>query len=116
MLPIVDKPTIQFIVEDALASGIEGIIVITGKGKRPIENHFGANFELEYNLKQTGKEELLALVEETTEIRLYYIHQKRPNGLGDAVYQAKSFVADEPFVVMLGDDIMADEVINQATY
>lgn len=116
MLPIVDKPTIQFIVEEALASGIEGIIVITGKGKRPIEDHFDANFELEYNLKQTGKEELLALVEETTEIRLHYIHQKRPNGLGDAVYQAKSFVADEPFVVMLGDDIMGDEVINQATY
>lgn len=110
MLPIVDKPTIQFIVEEAIASGIEDIIVITGKGKRPIEDHFDANFELEYNLKQTGKDELLALVEETTEIRLHFIRQKRPNGLGDAVYQAKSFIADEPFVVMLGDDIMVDEV------
>lgn len=110
MLPIVDKPTIQFIVEEAIASGIEDIIVITGKGKRPIEDHFDANFELEYNLKQTGKDELLALVEETTEIRLHFIRQKRPNGLGDAVYQAKSFVANEPFVVMLGDDIMVDKV------
>lgn len=110
MLPIVDKPTIQFIVEEAIASGIEDIIVITGKGKRPIEDHFDANFELEYNLKKNGKNELLALVEETTEIRLHFIRQKRPNGLGDAVYQARSFIADEPFVVMLGDDIMVDEV------
>lgn len=110
MLPIVDKPTIQFIVEEAIASGIEDIIIITGKGKRPIEDHFDSNFELEYNLKQTGKDELLALVEETTEIRLHFIRQKRPNGLGDAVYQAKSFIADEPFIVMLGDDIMVDEV------
>lgn len=110
MLPIVDKPTIQFIVEEAIASGIEDIIVITGKGKRPIEDHFDANFELEYNLQQTGKDELLALVEETTGIRLHFIRQKRPLGLGDAVYQAKSFVGNEPFVVMLGDDIMVDEV------
>ncbi|MFL2143635.1 UTP--glucose-1-phosphate uridylyltransferase GalU [Ruoffia sp. FAM 20857] len=110
MLPIVDKPTIQFIVEEAIASGIKDIIVITGKGKRPIEDHFDSNFELEYNLQQTGKDELLALVEETTEIRLHFIRQKRPKGLGDAVYQARSFVGNEPFVVMLGDDIMVDEV------
>lgn len=110
MLPIVDKPTIQFIVEEAIASGIQDIIVITGKGKRPIEDHFDANFELEYNLQETGKDELLALVEETTEIRLHFIRQKRPKGLGDAVYQARSFVGNEPFVVMLGDDIMVDDV------
>ncbi|MBZ6527588.1 UTP--glucose-1-phosphate uridylyltransferase GalU [Aerococcaceae bacterium DSM 111021] len=110
MLPIVDKPTIQFIVEEAIASGIKDIIVVTGKAKRPIEDHFDSNFELEYNLKQTGKDELLALVEETTEIRLHFIRQKRPKGLGDAVLQAKTFVGNEPFVVMLGDDIMVDEV------
>lgn len=110
MLPIIDKPTIQFIVEEAIASGIEDIIVVTGKAKRPIEDHFDANFELEYNLQQTGKDELLALVEETTEIRLHFIRQKRPKGLGDAVLQAKTFVGNEPFVVMLGDDIMVDEV------
>ena len=69
-----------------------------------------------YNLKQTGKDELLALVEETTEIRLHFVRQKRPKGLGKAEYQAKLFVAKEPLVVMLGDDIMVDEVINQATY
>ncbi|MFV8765455.1 UTP--glucose-1-phosphate uridylyltransferase GalU [Aerococcus urinaeequi] len=110
MLPIIDKPTIQFIVEEAIASGIKDIIVVTGKAKRPIEDHFDSNFELEYNLQQTGKDELLALVEETTEIRLHFIRQKRPKGLGDAVLQAKTFVGDEPFVVMLGDDIMVDEV------
>ncbi|MGO4942621.1 UTP--glucose-1-phosphate uridylyltransferase GalU [Ruoffia tabacinasalis] len=110
MLPIVDKPTIQFIVEEAIASGIKDIIVVTGKAKRPIEDHFDSNFELEYNLQQTGKDELLALVEETTEIRLHFIRQKRPKGLGDAVLQAKTFVGNEPFVVMLGDDIMVDEV------
>lgn len=110
MLPIIDKPTIQFIVEEAIASGIKDIIVVTGKAKRPIEDHFDSNFELEYNLQQTGKDELLALVEETTEIRLHFIRQKRLKGLGDAVIQAKTFVGNEPFVVMLGDDIMVDEV------
>jgi len=110
MLPIVDKPSIQFIVEEAIASGIEDILVITGKAKRPIEDHFDSNFELEYNLEKSGKHELLALVEETTGIRLHFIRQKRPKGLGDAVLQAKAFVGDEPFVVMLGDDIMVDEV------
>ncbi|WP_414841217.1 UTP--glucose-1-phosphate uridylyltransferase GalU [Enterococcus saccharolyticus] len=110
MLPIIDKPTIQFIVEEAIASGIEDILVVTGKAKRPIEDHFDSNFELEYNLEKSGKKELLALVEETTGIRLHFIRQKRPLGLGHAVLQAKAFVGDEPFVVMLGDDIMVDEV------
>ncbi|MBO6383961.1 UTP--glucose-1-phosphate uridylyltransferase GalU [Enterococcus casseliflavus] len=109
MLPIVDKPTIQFIVEEAIASGIEDILVVTGKAKRPIEDHFDSNFELESNLSSKGKKELLALVEETTGINLHFIRQKRPLGLGHAVLQAKAFVGDEPFIVMLGDDIMVDD-------
>ena len=110
MLPIVDKPTIQFIVEEAIASGIEDILVVTGKGKRPIEDHFDANMELEESLRQKGKTELLKLVEETTNINLYFIRQKHPKGLGDAVLQAKAFIGNEPFVVMLGDDLMESEV------
>lgn len=110
MLPIVDKPTIQFIVEEAMASGIEDILVVTGKAKRPIEDHFDANIELEQNLKRTGKTELLKLVEETTDINLHFVRQKRPLGLGHAVLQAKAFVGDEPFVVMLGDDITSNKV------
>lgn len=106
MLPIVDKPTIQFIVEEALASGIEDILIVTGKAKRPIEDHFDSNVELEQNLKEKGKTELLKLVEETTDINLHFIRQSHPNGLGHAVLQAKAFVGDEPFVVMLGDDLM----------
>ena len=89
MLPIIDKPTIQFIVEEAIASGIEDILVVTGKAKRPIEDHFDSNFELEYNLEKSGKKELLALVEETTGIRLHFIRQKRPLGLGHAYYKRK---------------------------
>lgn len=110
MLPIVDKPTIQFIVEEAIASGIEDILVITGKGKRPIEDHFDANVELEMNLAEKEKFELLKLVEETTEINLHFIRQSRPMGLGHAVLQAKAFIGDEPFVVMLGDDLMKSTV------
>ena len=103
MLPIVDKPTIQFIVEEALKSGIEDILVVTGKSKRSIEDHFDSNFELEYNLKE---KDLLKLVDETTGMRLHFIRQTHPRGLGDAVLQAKAFVGNEPFVVMLGDDLM----------
>lgn len=110
MLPIVDKPTIQFIVEEAIASGIEDILVITGKGKRPIEDHFDSNVALEQNLAEKHKDELLKLVEETTDINLHFIRQKRPKGLGDAVLQARAFVGDEPFIVMLGDDIMKDQI------
>lgn len=106
MLPIVDKPTIQFIVEEALKSGIEDILVVTGKSKRSIEDHFDSNFELEYNLKEKGKTDLLKLVDETTGIHLHFIRQSHPRGLGDAVLQAKAFVGNEPFVVMLGDDLM----------
>ena len=106
MLPIVDKPTIQFIVEEALKSGIEDILVITGKSKRSIEDHFDSNFELEYNLEHKGKTDLLKLVNDTTAINLHFIRQSHPRGLGDAVLQAKAFVGNEPFVVMLGDDLM----------
>lgn len=110
MLPIVDKPVIQFIVEEAIDSGIEDILVVTGKGKRPIEDHFDSNAELEYNLRSKGKTELLKLVEETTDINLHFIRQKHPRGLGDAVLQARAFIGNEPFVVMLGDDVMVDQV------
>ncbi|EDP69100.1 UTP-glucose-1-phosphate uridylyltransferase [Carnobacterium sp. AT7] len=110
MLPIVDKPTIQFIVEEAINSGIEDILIVTGKSKRPIEDHFDSNPELEANLKSKGKMELLELVEETTGLNLFFVRQSYPKGLGDAVLQAKAFVGNEPFVVMLGDDLMEDEV------
>ena len=106
MLPIVDKPTIQFIIEEALKAGLKDILVVTGKSKRSIEDHFDSNFELEYNLKEKGKSDLLKLVDETTGIRLHFIRQSHPRGLGDAVLQAKAFVGNEPFVVMLGDDLM----------
>lgn len=109
MIPIVDKPTIQFIVEEAIASGIEDILIITGKLKRPIEDHFDSNPELEENLRAKGKQELLELVEETTGLNLYFARQAYPLGLGHAVLQAKAFVGNEPFVIMLGDDIMVDE-------
>ncbi|MGY3777244.1 UTP--glucose-1-phosphate uridylyltransferase GalU [Isobaculum melis] len=110
MLPIVDKPTIQFIVEEALNSGIEDILIVTGKGKRPIEDHFDSNPELEFNLKEKNKVDMLKTVEETTGLNIHFIRQSHPKGLGHAVSLAKAFVGDEPFVVLLGDDIMEDEV------
>lgn len=110
MLPIVDKPTIQYIVKEALAAEIEEILIVDGKSKRSIEDHFDANPELEQALAADGKLEKLALVEETTNIPMYFIRQSKPRGLGDAVLQAKAFVGDEPFVVLLGDDMMRDTV------
>ncbi|KRK48074.1 UTP--glucose-1-phosphate uridylyltransferase GalU [Secundilactobacillus kimchicus] len=110
MLPIVDKPTIQFIVEEARKSGIEDIVIVSGKSKRSIEDHFDSNPELEENLKAKHKDDMLKLVEETTDINLYFIRQSHPRGLGDAVLTAKAFIGDEPFVVMLGDDMMEDKV------
>ncbi|WP_290032933.1 UTP--glucose-1-phosphate uridylyltransferase GalU [Ligilactobacillus cholophilus] len=110
MFPIIDKPTIQYIVEEARKSGIEDILVVTGKGKRPIEDHFDSVPELEQNLTAKGKTGLLKLVQQTTDINLYFIRQSHPRGLGDAVLMAKDFVGNEPFVVMLGDDIMEDKV------
>ena len=110
MLPIVDKPTIQFIVEEARKSGIEDIVVVDGKSKRSIEDHFDSNPELENNLAEKNKQEMLKMVQETTDINLYFIRQSHPRGLGDAVLTAKAFIGDEPFVVMLGDDLMEDKV------
>ena len=112
MLPIVDKPTIQFIVEEAKASGIEDILIVEGKQKRSIEDHFDSAPELEQNLKEKHKDALLQLVHSTTDIgvNLFFVRQPYPRGLGDAVRLAKSFVGDDPFVVMLGDDLMNDKV------
>ncbi|WP_461243394.1 UTP--glucose-1-phosphate uridylyltransferase GalU [Secundilactobacillus muriivasis] len=112
MLPIVDKPTIQFIVEEAHESGIEDILIIEGKSKRSIEDHFDSVPGLEQNLAAKGKDKLLDVVKQTTDagVNIFYIRQPYPNGLGDAISYAKSFTADEPFVVMLGDDLMHDEV------
>lgn len=109
MLPIVDKPTIQYIIEEALASGIKDILIITGHNKRSIEDHFDYNPELELNLREHGKDELLALVKEIGDINLHYIRQKEPKGLGHAILCAKSFVGDEPFAVLLGDDVVYNE-------
>ena len=109
MLPIVDKPTIQYIIEEALASGIKDILIITGHNKRSIDDHFDYNPELELNLREHGKDELLALVKEIGDINLHYIRQKEPKGLGHAILCAKSFVGDEPFAVLLGDDVVYNE-------
>ena len=105
MLPIFDKPTIQFIVEEARKSGIQDIVVVDGKNKRSIEDHFDSNPELEDNLRDKHKDEMLKLVQETTDINIYFIRQSHPRGLGDAVLTARDFIGDEPFVVMLGDDL-----------
>ncbi|MDD4495093.1 MAG: UTP--glucose-1-phosphate uridylyltransferase GalU [Eubacteriales bacterium] len=110
MLPIVDKPTIQFIVEEAAASGISDILIITGRGKRAIEDHFDKSYELEDILKQKGEEELLSLVRGISNmVNIHYIRQKEPKGLGHAIYCAKSFINNEPFAVLLGDDIVDAE-------
>ncbi len=111
MLPIVDKPTIQYIVEEAVASGIEDIIIVTGKGKRAIEDHFDASFELEYNLNEKGKFQLLEEVRKSSEMAdIHYIRQKEPKGLGHAIWCARKFIGDEPFAVLLGDDIVESDV------
>ncbi|OQP01302.1 UTP--glucose-1-phosphate uridylyltransferase GalU [Geobacillus sp. 44B] len=109
MLPIVDKPTIQYIVEEAIASGIEDIIIVTGKGKRAIEDHFDNAFELEQLLKQKGKFDLLEKVKEPSKVDIHYIRQKEPKGLGHAVWCARNFIGEEPFAVLLGDDIVQAE-------
>ena len=106
MLPIVDKPTIQFIVEEALESGIEEILIISGHAKRAIEDHFDSAPTLEAELEKKGKTDLLALVRETADIRVHYIRQRYMRGLGDAIYCAKPFMGDEPFAVLLGDDVV----------
>ncbi|MDR0271204.1 UTP--glucose-1-phosphate uridylyltransferase GalU [Paenibacillus sp.] len=111
MLPIVDKPTIQYIIEEAVASGIEDIIIVTGKGKRAIEDHFDNSFELEFNLAEKGKWELLNEVRRSSEMAdIHYIRQKEPKGLGHAIWCARKFIGDEPFAVLLGDDIVEAEI------
>ncbi len=107
MIPIVDKPTIQYIVEEAAAAGIEDILIISGRNKRAIEDHFDKSYELEEELHRKGKQELLSCVEEISNIaNIHYIRQKEAKGLGHAIYCAKSFIGDEPFAVLLGDDIV----------
>lgn len=110
MLPIVDKPTIQYIVEEAIESGIEDIIIVTGKGKRAIEDHFDHSFELEQNLLEKGKYEMLEKVQASSRINIHYIRQKEPKGLGHAVWCARKFIGNEPFAVLLGDDIVQAEI------
>lgn len=109
MLPIIDKPTIQYIVEEAIASGIEDILIVTGKGKRAIEDHFDHAFELESNLAQKGKWKLLEEVRRPSGFDIHYIRQKEPLGLGHAIWCARRFIGDEPFAVLLGDDIVRSD-------
>ncbi|WP_040207143.1 UTP--glucose-1-phosphate uridylyltransferase GalU [Neobacillus jeddahensis] len=110
MLPIVDKPTIQYIVEEAVAAGIEDIIIVTGKGKRAIEDHFDMAMELEENLIEKEKFEILEKVRYATNLAdIHYIRQKEPKGLGHAVWCARNFIGNEPFAVLLGDDIVQSE-------
>lgn len=111
MLPIVDKPTIQYIIEEAVASGIEEILIITGRNKKSIEDHFDKSVELEMELEKAGKQEMLDLVRGISDmVDIHYIRQKEPRGLGHAIHCAKSFVGNEPFAVMLGDDVVDSEV------
>jgi UTP--glucose-1-phosphate uridylyltransferase len=106
MLPLVDKPLIQYVVEEAVASGIEQIIIITGRGKRAIEDHFDVSFELEEILKQQKKYDILADIRKISEMAsFFYVRQGEPRGLGDAILSAKHFIGDDPFAVLLGDEI-----------
>lgn len=111
MLPIVDKPTIQYIIEEAIASGIEEILIITGRSKRAIEDHFDKSIELELELKNKNKEDLLKIVQDISNlVDIHYVRQKEPRGLGQAIYCAKTFVGNEPFAVLLGDDVVDSKV------
>lgn len=110
MLPLVDKPLIQYVVEEAVASGMESIIIVTGRGKVPMEDHFDVSFELERLLEERGKQELLREMHAISEMaQVGYVRQREALGLGHAVLQARDFVADEPFAVMLSDDIIDSE-------
>lgn len=107
MLPIVDKPAVQYVVEEAAKSGIEDLLFVTGRGKRAIEDYFDYAIELEYELEQKGKHELLEQLRSVCDsLKIYYIRQKIARGLGDAVYQSKDFIDNEPFSVLLADDII----------
>ena len=110
MLAIVDKPALQYLVEEIIEAGIEEILIITGRNKNSIENHFDFSYELEKTLEESGKTELLRLVNGISKMsNIYYVRQKQPLGLGHAIGVAEAFVGDEPFVVLLGDDIMYSE-------
>ena len=110
MLPIVDKPTLQYIIEEAIESGIEEILIITGRSKKSIEDHFDKSVELELELEQNGKTEMLEMVQNISNmVNIHYIRQKEPKGLGHAIYCAKSFIGNDPFAVLLGDDIVDSE-------
>jgi len=107
MLPVVDKPAIQYVVEEAVAAGLDDVLFITGRSKRPLEDHFDRNFELEEALERKGDSERLGLVTEPTELaRIHYVRQGDPLGLGHAVLVAENHVGDEPFAVLLGDDLI----------
>ncbi|MCR2807406.1 UTP--glucose-1-phosphate uridylyltransferase GalU [Paenibacillus soyae] len=110
MLPIINKPTIQYIVEEAIEAGIEDIIIVTGRGKRAIEDHFDNSFELEGKLLESGKLQLLEEVQRSSQVDIHYIRQKEARGLGHAVWCARRFIGDEPFAVLLGDDIVTGDV------
>ncbi len=111
MLPVYDKPTIQYVIEESVNSGVDDILIVTGKGKRSIEDHFDRSFELEHHLKTKGKEDFLKEIEYISDLAdIHFIRQKKQKGLGDAIYCAKKHVGDDPFVVMLGDTITKDEV------
>jgi UTP--glucose-1-phosphate uridylyltransferase len=110
MLPIVDKPTIQYVVEEAVASGIQTIVIVTGRGKNAIEDHFDRSIELETMLSRKGREDLLGVVRRVSDlIEVCYVRQKEPLGLGHAVLAARAMVGDEPFAVLLGDDILTGQ-------
>src|ERR1700729_1948389 len=110
MLPVVDKPAIQYVVEEAVRAGLDDILIITGRNKRAIEDHFDRNFELEYYLEQAGKHELLKEVQASAELaHIHYVRQGDPIGLGHAAPLAREHVGNEPFAVLLADDIMVDD-------
>ena len=110
MLPIVDKPTIQYIIEEAAAAGVEDIIVVTGRNKRSIEDHFDRSIELEFELERKDKEDMLQMVREIPAIaNIHFIRQKQPLGLGHAVLTASHFIGEEPFAVLLGDDVVVSQ-------
>ncbi|MEA3313259.1 MAG: UTP--glucose-1-phosphate uridylyltransferase GalU [Caldisericota bacterium] len=111
MLPVVDKPAVQYVVEEAVQSGVENILFVTGRGTRAIEDYFDYAAELEKELEARGKDELLEIVRNISNmISIFYVRQKQPKGLGDAIYHAKGFIKDESFGVLLADDIIDSEV------
>lgn len=110
MLPIVDKPTIQYIIEEAVEAGIQDIIIVTGRNKRSIEDHFDRSIELELELEKSDKQEMLDMVREISDMaNIHYIRQKEPRGLGHAILAAQHFIGDEPFAVLLGDDVVISQ-------